>query len=245
MSWAVLSRFRKTVGRASSASEINVHVDHHDLWINPEDSKHLVLGNDGGVYFSFDRGRTWDFLNQMAIGQFYAIDVDMRKPYYIYGGVQDYCSWGGPSATRKTIGITVSDWSRVMTGDGFQVRIDPTDPDILYAEMQYGGIIRHDKKTGQNTSIKPEAPEGEEDYRFNWETPLHISYHDPKTIYVGGNHVFRSRDRGQSWEVLSPDLTTETFSRPDYKDGEPQKIASSSALAESPARSGPPLCRNR
>jgi photosystem II stability/assembly factor-like uncharacterized protein len=221
-------------GKSFERLRINVHVDHHDLWINPADSKHLVLGNDGGVYFSYDRGRTWDFLNQMAIGQFYAIDVDMRTPYNIYGGVQDYCSWGGPSATRNRIGIAVSDWSRVMTGDGFQVRIDPTDPDLLYAEMQYGGIIRHDKKTGQNTSIKPEAPEGEEDYRFNWETPLHISYHDPKTLYVGGNHVFRSRDQGQSWEVLSPDLTTETDSWPDYKDGEPQMIASTSALAESP-----------
>ena len=109
---------------------------YHDLWINPESSDHLVLGNDGGVYFSYDRGATWDFLNQMAIGQFYAIDVDMREPYYIYGGVQDYCSWAGPSATRNTIGITESDWYKVMTGDGFQVRIDPHDHNILYAEAQ-------------------------------------------------------------------------------------------------------------
>jgi len=213
---------------------INVHVDHHDLWINPANSNHLVLGNDGGVYFSFDRGETWDFLNQMALGQFYAIDVDMRTPYYIYGGVQDYCSWGGPSATRESIGITAADWQKVMTGDGFQVRIDPTDPDILYAEAQGGRIVRHDRRTGQNTSISPQAPEGEEDYRFNWETPLHISYHDPKTLYAGGNHLFRSTDRGNSWEVLSPDLTTETFSRPDYKDGTPQKIASITTVGESP-----------
>ena len=94
--------------------------------------------------------------------------------------------------------------------------------------------MRHDRRTGQNTSISPQAPEGEEDYRFNWETPIHISYHDPKILYAGGNHLFRSADRGNSWEVLSPDLTTETFSRPDYKDGEPQKIASITTVGESP-----------
>ncbi len=214
--------------------QMNVHVDHHDLWINPENSDHLVLGNDGGIYFSFDRGKNWDFLNQMAIGQVYAIDVDMQKPYYIYGGVQDYCSWAGPSATRNTIGITEADWYKVMTGDGFQVRIDPEDHNILFAEAQYGRIIRHDARTGQNTMITPTAPEGAEEYRFNWETPIHISYHDTKTLYAGGNHVFRSPDRGASWEMLSPDLTTATRSRPDYREGEPQKIASISVFAESP-----------
>jgi len=221
-------------GRNFERFEINVHVDHHDLWINPGDSNHLVLGNDGGIYFSFDRGKTWDFLNQMAIGQFYAIDVDMRKPYFIYGGVQDYCSWRGPSATRNAIGITATDWHRVMTGDGFQVRIDPTDPDIIYAEMQGGRIVRHDLKTGRNTFISPEAPGDEDDYRFNWETPIHISHHDPKTFYTAGNHLFRSRDRGVSWEILSPELTTETDSWPSFKDGEPQLIASATALDESP-----------
>ena len=193
-----------------------------------------MLGNDGGVYFSFDRGESWDFLNQIAIGQFYAIDVDMQKPYFIYGGVQDYCSWGGPSATRNSIGISSSDWYKVMTGDGFQVRIDPSNPSILYAEAQYGRIVRHDRKTGQNTSIAPDALEGEEDYRFNWETPLHISYHDSATIYAGGNHLFRSPDRGNRWEVVSPELTTATRSRADYRNGESHMVASMSAFAESP-----------
>lgn len=218
-------------GETFDNMSMNVHVDHHDLWINPESSDHLVLGNDGGVYFSYDRGASWDFLNQMAIGQLYAIDVDMREPYYIYGGVQDYCSWAGPSATRDTIGITEFDWYKVMTGDGFQVRIDPNDYNTLYAESQNGGIVRHDHRSGQNTSIKPTAPEGEDAYRFNWETPIHISYHDSQTIYVSGNHVFRSRNRGDEWEVISPDLTTATTSRPD---GEPRKVASASAFAESP-----------
>ena len=139
MFWAVLE-ISEDGGKNFVRLRINVHVDHHDLWIDPANSNHLVLGNDGGVYFSFDRGETWDFLNQMALGQFYAIDVDMRDPYFIYGGVQDYCSWGGPSATRESIGITAADWKKVMTGDGFQVRIDPSDPDILYAEAQGGRI---------------------------------------------------------------------------------------------------------
>ena len=221
-------------GKDFERMDIKVHVDHHDLWINPDNSDHLVLGNDGGIYFSFDRGESWDFLNQIAIGQFYAIDVDMQKPYFIYGGVQDYCSWGGPSATRNSIGIAGSDWHKVMTGDGFQVRIDPSDPTILYAEAQYGRIVRHDRKTGQNTSIAPAAPEGKEDYRFNWETPLHISYHDSRTIYAGGNHLFRSPDRGNRWDVISPELTTATRSRADYRGGESHMVASMSAFAESP-----------
>ena len=213
---------------------MNVHVDHHDLWIDPANPDHLVLGNDGGLYFSYDRGVTWDFLNQMALGQFYAIDVDMRDPYYIYGGVQDYMSWAGPSATSNSIGITTSDWYKVMTGDGFQVRIDPTDPNIVYAESQGGGLIRHDQRSGQNTRIQPQAPNGDDRYRFNWDTPIHISYHDPATLYMGGNHLFRSRNRGNEWEAISPDLTTYTRSRPDFRDGEPQKVGSASAFAESP-----------
>ena len=214
--------------------QMNVHVDHHDLWIDPANPDHLVLGNDGGLYFSYDRGANWDFLNQMALGQFYAIDVDMRDPYYIYGGVQDYMSWAGPSATRNSIGITTSDWYKVMTGDGFQVRIDPSDPNIVYAESQGGGLIRHDQRSGQNVRIQPQAPDGDDRYRFNWDTPIHISYHDPATLYMGGNKLFRSRNRGDEWETISPDLTTYTRSRPDYRNGEPQKVGSASAFAESP-----------
>ena len=224
-------------GKSFENLRINVHVDHHDLWIDPANSDRLVVGNDGGIYFSFDRGASWDFLNQIAVSQFYAIDVDMQKPYTIYGGVQDYCSWGGPSATRNAIGITADDWTKVMTGDGFQVRVDPTEPNILYAEAQYGRIVRHERSSGLNTSITPEAPEGEEDYRFNWETPLHVSTHDPKTIYAGGNHLFRSRDRGNSWEAASPELTTATREPFEGEDG-PQKVASMTAFAESPLDAG-------
>ncbi len=229
-------------GKNFENQQINVHVDHHALWINPQDPEHLVLGNDGGIYFSFDRGRSWDFLNQMALGQFYAIDVDMRKPYYIYGGVQDYCSWGGPSATRNGVGITASDWYKVMTGDGFQVRIDPTDHTIVYAEMQGGGLIRHDLKSGLNTSIKPQASDPENSYRFNWETPIIISPHAHETLYVGANLVLKSTNRGDTWQEISHDLTDATEPVDDSEDSddppETRKIGSLTTLSESPLTEG-------
>ncbi|MGE5244973.1 MAG: WD40/YVTN/BNR-like repeat-containing protein [Betaproteobacteria bacterium] len=195
-------------GRTFHNQPWNIHVDHHALWIDPRNPRHMINGNDGGVYMTWDGGRSWDFQNQMAVSQLYSVDVDMRQPYYIYGGVQDYCSWGGPSATRKSVGIQVSDWYKVQTGDGFQVRVDPTDYTIVYAESQNGGLVRHDLKSGRNTSIKPVAPYDKPPYRFNWETPILISSHDPRTLYVGGNYVFRSGDRGDSWTIISPELPT-------------------------------------
>jgi photosystem II stability/assembly factor-like uncharacterized protein len=208
-------------GRTFRNQTWNIHVDHHAMWIDPRDPKHMIDGNDGGIYMTWDGGRSWDFQNQIAISQFYSVDVDMRQPYFIYGGVQDYCSWGGPSATRNSIGIQVSDWFKVQTGDGFQVRVDPTDYTIVYAESQNGGIVRHDLKSGRNTSIKPRARSGQPAYRFNWETPVVISSHDPKTLYVGGNVLFQSVDRGDHWTAISPELTTE-------------KVATISTIAESP-----------
>jgi hypothetical protein len=187
---------------------MNIHVDHHALWIDPTNPKHLVDGNDGGIYMSWDGGKTWDFQNQIAISQFYAVDVDMRKPYYIYGGVQDYCSWGGPSATRNAIGIQTSDWFKVQTGDGFQVRPDPGDHTIVYAESQNGGLIRHDLKTGRNTSIRPRPRPGQPAYRFNWESPILISPHDAGTIFFGGNFVFKSTNRGDAWTAIVRNSTS-------------------------------------
>jgi photosystem II stability/assembly factor-like uncharacterized protein len=185
----------------------NIHVDHHALWIDPKNPRHQIDGNDGGIYMTWDMGRTWDFQNQMAISQLYSVDVDMRKPYYIYGGSQDYCSWGGPSATRNMVGIRYADWFKVQTGDGFQVRIDPTDYNIVYAESQNGGLIRHDLRSGRNVAIKPRARTGKSAYRFNWETPVTISTHDHNTLYMGGNFVFRSTNRGDAWSEISPELT--------------------------------------
>ncbi len=216
-------------GKTFTNPQVNIHVDHHALWIDPKNPKHILDGNDGGIYMTYDAGKTWDFMNQIAISQFYSVDVDMRKPYFIYGGVQDYCSWGGPSATRNSIGITASDWYKVQTGDGFQARVDPTDYTIVYAESQNGGLIRHDLKSGRNVSIKPRPKTGEDPYRFDWETPIIISPHDPKTIFVGGNFLFRSPDRGNSWTTISPDLT----------DGPGEaKLSAITAVAESPMRAG-------
>jgi len=199
----------------------NIHVDHHALWIDPANSRHMIDGNDGGVYMTWDGGRSWDFQNQMALSQMYSVDVDMRRPYFIYGGSQDYCSWAGPSATRNQVGLKYADWFKVQTGDGFQVRVDPTDYNIIYAESQNGGLVRHDLHSGRNTSIKPRARTGQPAYRFNWETPMLISSHDSKTLYMGGNFVFKSTNRGDAWTAISPELTTE-------------KVATITAIGESP-----------
>jgi photosystem II stability/assembly factor-like uncharacterized protein len=187
----------------------NIHVDHHALWIDPKNPRHQIDGNDGGVYMTWDGGKSWDFQNQMALSQMYSVDVDMRKPYFIYGGSQDYCSWAGPSATHNQVGIKYADWFKVQTGDGFEVRVDPTDSNIIYAESQNGGLVRHDLKSGRNTSIKPRARTGQKAYRFNWQTPIAISSHDPKTLYMGGNFAFKSTNRGDSWTAISPELTTD------------------------------------
>jgi photosystem II stability/assembly factor-like uncharacterized protein len=184
-----------------------VHVDHHAMWINPRDSKHLVLGNDGGLYYSRNMTGSWEHIRRKAIGQFYAIGVDMRKPYRVYGGLQDNGSWGGPSATPSAEGITLGDWKKIGSGDGFYCLVDPTDPNIVYWESQYGIPRRLDVKTGKSKTIRPPGKKGEAAHRYNWSSPMLLSPHDPKTIFYGGNRLFRSDDRGDKWETLSPDLT--------------------------------------
>lgn len=185
-----------------------VHVDHHALWINPADSDHLVLGNDGGIYTTYDRGRTWEFMENVSVAQFYAIAADTREPfYYVYGGTQDNNSWGGPIGTRNERGITNAEWFLTSGGDGFYAQIDPTDPNIVYSESQYGRLLRLDLRSGERRLIQPPQPLTGELYRWNWSVPLLISPHDPKTLYFAANVVFRSADRGDSWTVISPDLT--------------------------------------
>jgi len=185
-----------------------IHGDHHAMWINPSNSNHMIVGSDGGIYFSYDRGKTWDFVNSLPLGQFYEIGFDMRKPYYIYGGLQDNGTWGGPSATWYRQGITNDEWIRIGGGDGFYTQVDPTDHTIIYAESQNGNLFRFDLKTGESKSIRPE-PENEKDvYRFNWNSPILISPHDPKTLYYGGNKLFISKDKGETWEATI-DLTTQ------------------------------------
>ncbi len=185
-----------------------IHGDYHAMWIDPRDSSHIITGSDGGIYFSHDRGRTWDFVNTIPLGQFYEIGLDMAKPYNICGGLQDNNAWCGPSQTMNSVGIANSDWITVGGGDGFYAQIDPNDPSIVYAESQDGNVLRRNLKTHESRSIRPQPPEGETPYRFQWNSPIVISTHDPKTIYYGGNYLFRSPDRGDSWERLGPDLTT-------------------------------------
>ncbi len=184
-----------------------IHGDYHAIWIDPRDSDHMIAGSDGGIYMSHDRGKTWDYLNNVAIGQFYEIGLDMQRPYRICGGLQDNNVWCGPSATLDTHGIANSDWFTVGGGDGFYALFDPSDPSTVYGESQDGNLLRRNLKTHESRSIRPPAAEGER-LRFQWSSPLVISAFDSKTIYYGGNYLFKSTDRGDSWTRLGGDLTT-------------------------------------
>jgi photosystem II stability/assembly factor-like uncharacterized protein len=184
-----------------------IHADHHALWIDPGDPNHLIVGNDGGLYFSYDRGRNWEAIRGMPLGQFYGVAVDMRRPYRVYGGLQDSGSWGGPSATCSSEGITAADWTRVLAADGFQCQADPADADTVYAESQWGGLARLNVRTGGGRDIQPKPPDRTPAYRFNWNSPVLLSPHNPRTVYFGGNHLFRSLNRGDTWEAISPELT--------------------------------------
>ena len=186
----------------------SVHVDHHAMWINPENPAHILLGNDGGFYASHDRGATWDFSPNLPISQFYAVGVDMQEPFFgIYGGLQDNSTWGGPSRTRNAMGIGNADWYRMAGGDGFFAAVDPRDHNVAYVESQNGNLVRFNGRTGERKSIRPRPVPGDDPYRFNWSAPIQISPHDPSTVYFAGNHVFKSTDQGDSWEVLGEDLT--------------------------------------
>jgi photosystem II stability/assembly factor-like uncharacterized protein len=184
------------------------HVDTHTVWIDPQDTNYLMVGCDGGVYESFDKGRLWQFKSNLPVTQFYDVAVDNSKPfYYVYGGTQDNASLGGPSRTKSNAGILNSDWFVTVFGDGFQSRVDPEDPNTVYAEWQYGGLVRYDRKTGEHIGIKPVEAKGEAPYRWNWDAPLLISPHAHQRLYFGANFLFRSDDRGNSWRKVSPDLT--------------------------------------
>jgi photosystem II stability/assembly factor-like uncharacterized protein len=245
--------FHKSIdgGKTFKVVDGIAHSDHHALWIDPTNPRHLILGNDGGIDVTYDEAATWEFVNTLAVGQFYAIGADMQKPYFICGGLQDNGSWCGPSAVRSNEGITNADWFRVGGGDGFYAQIDPTDPFTVYSESQDGNMGRLDLRTGERTNIKPRAappprrpraqqtaeeraqaeqqqamqqiasrfgfggsnepnvvpePPAGTIYRFYWNTPLLISPHNPRKLIVGGNRVFISLDRGDTW-TASEDLT--------------------------------------
>lgn len=186
----------------------SVHVDHHAIWINPRNSRHVLLGNDGGIHVSYDRCETWDHIANLPLTQFYAITADQQRPYHVYGGLQDNGTWGGPSEGQG--GVSADQWYSVGGGDGFYIQVDPRDHNILYAESQFGAVFRLNRATGQRKSIRPRQSEpspGPTD-RYNWNSPILLSKHNPNTIYFGGNKLFMSYNQGDDWIVLSPDLTT-------------------------------------
>ena len=185
-----------------------IHPDHHAWYIHPENPNFIIDGNDGGMNISKDRGKTWRFVENLPVGQFYHIAVDNETPYNVYGGMQDNGSWAGPAYTWKTQGIRNHYWQEVSFGDGFDVLPDPRDSrfGISTAQQGYAGI--YDRKTGYNESIRPTYPEGNVELRFNWNVGMARDPQRPSTIYFGSQFVHKSTDDGQNWEIISPDLTT-------------------------------------
>ncbi len=188
--------------------EVAKHVDNHCMWINPNNPQHWLVGCDGGVYETWDAAKTWDFKENIPVTQFYKVAVDNDYPFYnIYGGTQDNFSIGGPSRVYTQHGITNFDWFITNGGDGFESQIDPNNPDIVYAQSQHGFLVRYDRKSGEMVGIQPKERKGENAYRFNWDSPLAVSKHAPGRLYFCANKVFRSNDYGNSWEVISDDLS--------------------------------------
>ncbi|HWN09143.1 MAG TPA: hypothetical protein VNO50_07745 [Pyrinomonadaceae bacterium] len=236
--------FRSITGRT--------HIDYHALWMDPKNPKRMWQGQDGGIAVSYDSGDTWEYVNNIPLGQFYQIHADNRLPfYYVMGGLQDNGAWTGPSRTREPAGIMNDDWRMVSFGDGFYVINNADDPELYISESQGGNILRTDFRTREQQEVNPwgrgsgDGPALGEKYRFNWNSPIVLSPHDKNTVYFGGNVVFRSTDFGKSWEQISADVTTNNLER--LKDaGGPIAIENTSAeyystiisLAESPLQKG-------
>ena len=199
----------KDGGKSFAPLEMNrVHVDHHALWINPDDSKHMLLGNDGGLHVTYDGGETWEQFSH-PVGQFYEVSIDStRTPYYVCGGLQDNGVWCGPSRTRERGGITNRDWFAIYGGDGFYSAVPADSPQYRFAESQFAAISRCNTILARCESIKPTAEdagmEAGREFRWDWNTPFFISRYDPKVLYLGGNYLFKLTDRGRHWEIISP-----------------------------------------
>jgi photosystem II stability/assembly factor-like uncharacterized protein len=193
-------------GKSFSGVGNGAHGDFHVVWVNPENTDHLIAGDDGGIWYSYDGGNTWWKGNNLPISQFYHVSVDNADPYHVFGGLQDNSDWIGDS--QYPGGITNSRWENLFGGDGFWVFADPADENYVYAESQGGNIGRVNRRTLEARPIKPQPNYGEGKLRFNWNTPIHVSPNEKGTIYVGAQFLFRSRDHGQTWDRISPDLTT-------------------------------------
>jgi len=188
--------------------EKNKHVDNHCIWIDPTDKNHWRVGCDGGLYETWDHAQNWSWVSYLPLVQFYKVAVDNDAPFYnVYGGTQDNNSVGGPSATTNNAGIRNSDWYITNGGDGFESQVDPEDPNIVYAQAQYGWLVRYDRQSGEKIGIQPQPKKGEAAFRWNWDAPLVISNHDHKRLYFAANKVFKSDDRGNTWVAISDDLT--------------------------------------
>ncbi|WP_298419435.1 glycosyl hydrolase [uncultured Kordia sp.] len=189
----------------------NVHADHHALWVNPNNPNHLVNGNDGGVNISYDNGDNWIKCNTPSVGQFYAIYADEQTPYKVYGGLQDNGVWVGPNSYKASVKWHEEGqypYERIMGGDGMQVQVDNRNPNIVYTGYQFGNYFRIDRgENGGQKYIQPKHELGESPYRFNWQTPIHLSVHNQDILYLGGNKLHRSLNKGDDWETISGDLT--------------------------------------
>ncbi len=188
----------------------NVHADHHALWINPNNPDHLINGNDGGVNISYDDGENWIKNNAPSVGQFYAINVDNEEPYNVYGGLQDNGVWVGPSdheEDKSWLQNGEYPYEFIMGGDGMQIQIDNRDANIVYTGFQFGNYYRLNRKTDDATDIQPKHELGDSPYRFNWQTPILLSSHNQDILYLGGNMLMRSMDKGTNWDAISGDLT--------------------------------------
>ncbi|MBX7170306.1 MAG: hypothetical protein K1X72_05060 [Pyrinomonadaceae bacterium] len=184
------------------------HVDNHAIWVDPNNTNYMIVGCDGGIYESLDGGANWNFKNNLSIAQFYDVALDNNAPFYwVYGGTQDNNSLGGPAKTKSSAGILNSDWIQTNGGDGFKSQVDQTDPNIIYAESQNGGLVRFDKRTGERVGIAPIEGKGIESQRYNWDSPFIISPHSNTRLYFAGHKLFKTDNRGDDWKVISGDLS--------------------------------------
>jgi photosystem II stability/assembly factor-like uncharacterized protein len=210
-SMETVSQFTTDGGKSWTAIGNNErHVDDHAFWIDNFNTDHFMIGGDGGIYETYDAGKNYYFKTNLPVTQFYRVSVDNTEPFYwIYGGTQDNNSLGGPGRNICSRGVSSFDWIVTLGGDGFYQAIDPTNPDIVYSAYQYGNIYRYDKKSSEAIKIRPEPVKGEETYKWNWNAPFILSPHSPTRLYMVANKVFRSDDRGQSWKIISGDITAQ------------------------------------